>query len=77
MNAQDAMDTIKNWMRALKHVKEESGRSWKSIADEAGVRKKTLIVWVEGVSCPNLVTFMTFLDAMGYEIKIVRKGSHG
>ena len=77
MNAQEAMDTIKNWMRALKHVKEESGRSWKSIADEAGIRKKTLIVWVEGTSCPNLVTFMTFLDAMGYEIKIVRKGSHG
>lgn len=77
MNAQEAMDTIKNWMRALKHVKEESGRSWNSIADEAGIRKKTPIMWMEGTSFPNLVTFMTFLDAMGYEIKIVRKGSHG
>lgn len=73
MNAQDAMNIIKNWMLALKRVKEKSGRSWQSIADAACVRKKTLVVWTAGTSFPNLVTFMLYLDALGLELKIQKK----
>lgn len=60
--------------QVIQLVVEESGKSCFKISNEIGLTKNTLKRWAKGESQPSAISFDEFLDSMGYDLKLVKRG---
>lgn len=62
-----------NIYEIVDQLRQEQNLKWCELADKANVTDKTLCNWRRGISQPSLSRTEMVLDALGYELEIVKK----
>lgn len=52
----------------------EQGISQSNLCRRSGITRSTLSAIIKGTRSPGLNTFISIADALGYDLKIVKKG---
>ena len=60
-------------MRAFVKAVFDSGLSQAEISRRTGVHEHTLSIWMNGEGLPRLATLAYVLDALGYDLTIVKR----
>ena len=59
----------------LKDIRTEQGMSAQEVADASGVHRNTIYRIESGRWSASVVVFERILDALGYELDVMKKGS--
>lgn len=60
--------------QVIQVVVKESGKSCYRLTNEIGLTKNSLERWTKGESQPSVISFDEFLDSMGYDLRLVKRG---
>lgn len=67
--------TVTSATRLLKGIRAEHGMSAQEVADACGVHRNTIYRIESGRWSASVVVFERILDALGYELDVMKKGS--
>lgn len=62
-----------NWSRLLRRLSFEAGLNGSGLARLSGFSDPQVSVWLRGLKSPNRESTIRLLDALGYELRAVRK----
>jgi len=66
---------LRSATRLLKDIRTEQGMSAQEVADASGVHRNTIYRIESGRWSASVVVFERILDALGYELDVMKKGS--
>ncbi|MHA1539775.1 MAG: helix-turn-helix domain-containing protein [Alphaproteobacteria bacterium] len=60
-------------IRKLFYTRKGEGISQKDLARVAGLNKDAILTWERGKASPNLINFEACLNALGYDLVIIKR----